>query len=280
MLLLLVAGIWGLNYAAMKFLLAELSPLTIVYARFPPGSALLFLLLFFVEDVKIQRGDLPRFFLLGATGVSVYQFFFIYGMRFTSATNAAILLSTAPIFGTLVSGLARYERLTVRQVAGTAIGFIGVFVTISRGHLAWTGGSLQGDLLILGASVLWALYTVLARPLFARYSPLKVTTYAMAVGSLMLVPFAPFLFNAAELTLLSLPGWGWLIFATVLAFVVAFYLFYRGVASMGAPKAMLYLYMVPLFAAFFAYWLLHEGLSPAQGAGALIVFLAIATVRG
>ena len=277
--MLLVAGIWGLNYAAMKFLLAELSPLTIVYARFPPGSALLFLLLFFVEDVKIQREDLPRFFLLGATGVSVYQLCFIYGMQITSATNAAILLSTAPIFGTLVSGIARYERLTGRQVAGTVIGFVGVFVTISRGHLAWLGGSLRGDLLILGASVLWAIYTVLARPLFTRYSPLKVTTYAMAAGSLMLVPFAPLALNAAEFALLSLPGWGWLTFATVFAFAIAFSLFYCGVARMGAAKAMLYLYLVPLFAVFFAYWLLHEGLSPAQGAGALIVFLAIAIVR-
>jgi drug/metabolite transporter (DMT)-like permease len=178
-----------------------------------------------------------------------------------------------------VSALARYERLTARQVAGSAIGFVGVFLTISRGRLGWSGGSLRGDLLILGASVLWALYTVLARPLFTRYSPLKVTTYAMAVGSLMLVPFAPLVLNPGEFTLLSLAGWGWLLFATVCAFVIGFYLFYRGVARMGAPKAMLYLYTVPLFGIGFAYLLLHEGLSPAQGAGALIVFLAIAIVR-
>lgn len=70
-LLLCVAAIWGMNFVAMKFLLAHISPVNLVLFRFFIGSILLFLLLFFFGDVKIPLRDFFYLCLLGIIGITI-----------------------------------------------------------------------------------------------------------------------------------------------------------------------------------------------------------------
>jgi drug/metabolite transporter (DMT)-like permease len=277
--LFLVSAIWGMNFIAVKFLLLELSPVNLILVRFFGGSALLFFLLLFLDDVKISLRDFLVFCLLGLTGITVYQFFFTYGLKNTSAVNAALILNTGPIFGGLLSSLLGFEKLTRRQAAGIAGGFLGVYIIVTKGALVPGGGNVRGDIFMVFASILWALYTVLSKPALDRHSPLKVTTYAMLTGSLMLVPVAPFFLKPGELTTLSVTGWWWLFFAVVFSIVIAFHLWYRGVARLGAAGTMVFQYAIPVFAGTFAFAILGEPLYLSQLMGAVVVFVSIAVVR-
>lgn len=277
--LFLVSAIWGMNFIAVKFLLLELSPVNLILIRFFAGSILLFFLLLFLDDVKISLRDFLLFCLLGLTGITVYQFFFTYGLKNTSAVNAALILNTSPIYGGLLSSLFGFEKLTRRQAAGIAGGFAGVYIIVTKGTLIPGGGGLGGDFLMVLASILWALYTVLSKPALDKYSPLKVTTYAMLTGSLMLIPAAPFFLRPGELTTLTVRGWGWLFFAVVFSIVIAFHLWYRGVARLGAARTMVFQYAIPVFAGLFAFAILGEPLYPSQLVGAAVVFASIAVVR-
>ena len=129
------------------------------------------------------------------------------------------------------------------------------------------------------ASILWALYTVLSKTQLNKYSPLKVTTYAMVTGSLLLMPFAPFFLKVHELRDLSPHGWGWFLFAVVFSIVLAFFLWYRGVSRLGAATTMVFQYAIPVFAGLFAWLILGERLYLSQLVGALVVFASIALVR-
>ena len=279
LLLVLVSAIWGMNFIAVKFLLLELSPVNLILLRFFSGSILLFLLLLFTEDVKIRFHDFLYFCLLGIIGITVYQFFFTYGVKNTSAVNASLILNTSPVFGGILSRLFGFEKLTRRQVAGIAGGFAGVYIIITKGSLLPGGGSFVGDFLMVLASLLWALYTILSKPLLDKYSPLKVTTYTMVTGSLLLIPLAPFFLKCDEVAGLSAGGWGWLLFAVVFSIVIAFSLWYRGVSRIGASKTMVFQYGVPVFAGLFACAILKEGIYLSQLVGAIIVFGSIAIVR-
>jgi len=277
--LLLVSLIWGMNFVAMKFLLAEISPVNLILFRFIAGSLLLFLLLLFFEDVKIPPGDILKLTVIGALGITVYQFFFTYALKLAPVVNVSIIINTAPLYGGLLSALLGYEPFRKKRLFAVVVGFAGIFILITKGSFVLQGGELKGNVLALISSVLWALYTVLSKPFLERHSPLKVTTYSMITGSLLLCPFLPFYFSLAEFQALSLTGWGFLVFAIVFSVVVAFFLWYRGVSRIGPTRAIMFQYAVPVFAALFAVLFLKEQLHVAQFIGAALVFVSLHLAR-
>lgn len=277
--LLCVAAIWGLNFVAVKFLLLEISPVNLILFRFFGGSILLFLLLLFLEDVKIPLRDFLKLCGLGAIGITIYQFFFTYAIMYTSVTNVSIIINTAPLYGGMLSSLLGFEEFRLKRLSAILLGFAGVFIIITKGGLTLDPGDMRGNLLALAASVIWSLYTILSKPLLDRHSPLKVTTYSMVTGSLLLCPFLPFYLKAGEFTALSMRGWFLLLYAVIFSIVIAFFLWYRGVSKIGPSKTIIYQYMVPVFAAFFSFLLLRENLYLSQLVGAAIVFGSIALAR-
>jgi drug/metabolite transporter (DMT)-like permease len=278
-LLLFVAAIWGMNFVAMKFLLAEISPVNLILFRFFFGSILLFLLLFFFQDVKIPLKDFLYLCVLGIIGITVYQFFFTYSLKYTSVTNVSIIINSAPLYGGILSSLFGFERFNKKRLFGIITGFFGVYIIITKGSLLIEGGDAKGNILAIISSVLWALYTILSKPLLDRHSPLKVTTYSMVTGSVLLCPFIPFYFSLNEFVRLSLIGWIFLLFAVIFSIVIAFSLWYRGISKIGPSKTIIYQYSIPVFAACFAFILLKEKLYFSQLIGAVIVFFSIALAR-
>lgn len=274
--LLCVAVIWGANFIAMKLLLTELAPVNIILLRFISGSILLSLLLFFLEDVKVPLKDFYKLCLIGAVGIVLYQFLFIYALKYTSVTNVAVIINTAPLYGGLLSSLFGYEEFNKKRFFAIVLGFIGVYILISKGRLlSLSEEDIRGGILALVASLSWALYTILAKPMLDKHSPLKVTTYGMLTGALLLCCFIPFYLDLKEVAALSSTGWLILVFSIVFSIVVAFFLWYRGVSKIGATRTIIYQYSVPVFGAFFAFMILHETLYWSQLVGAIIIFWSI-----
>ncbi len=277
--LLCVAAIWGMNFVAMKFLLTEVSPVNLILYRFFVGSILLFLLLFFLEDVKVPTRDFFHLCLLGFIGITAYQFFFTYALKYTSVTNVSIIINTAPLYGGMLSSLFGFEQFNKKRIVAIVTGFLGVFIIVTRGTLSLEAGDSTGNLLAIGASFLWALFTILSKPLLDRHSPLKVTTHSMVMGSVFLLPFLPFHSDIREFASLSVTGWLVLLFTVIFSIVVAFFLWYRGVSKIGPSRTIIYQYSIPVFAAFFAFLLLNEKLYFSQLVGAGIVFFSLRMAR-
>ncbi len=279
-LLLCVSAIWGANLVAVKFLLNDLSPVNVILIRFITGSVLLFLLLFFLEDVKVPPRDIWRLTLLGAVGIALYQFLFTFALKYTSAVNVGILINMSPIYGGFLSSLFGYEKFVKKRLLAIVTGFIGVYILMTKGDWAsFMGGDVAGNVLALLASFSWALYTILSKPLLEKHSPLKVTAYSMAAGSILLGFFVPSFFDWGELARLSLTGWLIVIFSIIFSIVVAFFLWYRGVARIGASRTMIYQYCVPAFGAIAAYFVLSETLHFSQLIGGSIIFLSVYLAR-
>lgn len=278
-LLLCVAAIWGINFVAMKFLLAQISPVNLVLFRFFIGSILLFLLLFFFGDVKIPFRDFLSLCLLGIIGITIYQFFFTYALKYTSVTNVSIIINTAPLYGGILSSVFGFEKFNRKRILCIVTGFFGVFIIITKGTFSLESGDATGNILAVVSSFLWALYTILSKPLLDRHSPLKVTTYSMITGSVLLIPFVPFYLDLHELMRLSFSGWAILSFTVIFSIVIAFFLWYRGVKKIGPSRTIIYQYSIPVFAAFFAYLLIHEQLYFSQLVGAAVVFFSLWLAR-
>lgn len=278
--LLCVSLIWGVNIVAVKYLLASLSPVNVILVRFITGSVLLFLLLLFIEDVKVPVRDIWRLTLLGAMGIAVYQFLFTFALKYTSAVNVGILINMSPIYGGFLSSLLGYERFARKRMIAIVVGFLGVFILMSKGD--WRiilTGDIRGTSLALLASLSWSLYTILSKPLLERHSPLKVTAYSMLAGSVLLGIFIPWFFEPRELARLSGTGWMVVVFSILFSIVAAFFLWYRAVAKIGLTRTMIYQYCVPATAAIAAYFVSGEVLDIYQFIGGVIIFVSMYLAR-
>jgi drug/metabolite transporter (DMT)-like permease len=152
-----------------------------------------------------------------------------------------------------------------------------VLVLTARGA-ALSGATLLGDLMVLGAAVCWAAYTIGARPLLAEYSALKVTAMTMLTGTpLLLLAGAPTI-AATAWPALPVGAWAGIAYSTILAIVVSYWIWYGSVRRVGAIRTGIYGNLVPVFGVLTAALVLGEPLYPQQalGAGAILCGLWLA----
>jgi drug/metabolite transporter (DMT)-like permease len=279
--LLCVVVFWGLNLTVVKFALEEMRPLAFNAARFSLAAVtLLALLRARGESFATSRRDLVTLIASGILGHTAYQLFFIEGIVRTTASHAALIFGVSPVVVAILSLLLGHERILPAAWAGAAFAFGGVYIIIA-GKAPGTGPapSPLGDLLVLVAAVCWCGYTVMARPLLARHSPLKVTALSMGWGVLVMLPFcAP---SIARQEWGGVSGWSWLamIYSYLFALVIAYILWYRSVKLVGNVRTAVYSNLVPVTGTIAGWAFLGERLYPALGLGAAAIFLGIVLTR-
>jgi drug/metabolite transporter (DMT)-like permease len=277
--LLLVAVLFGGTWPAGKVAVDHVPPLTVATARFVLASILL------VALVRLREGrvplparrDLPLVLALGLTGIAAYQAFFLIGLVRTPASDGAILVpGLIPVFTTLLAWRVLGQRPTRRIALGFAIAIAGLIVVVDpAGELSRS--RLVGDLILVGAAVCWAVYTILGRSATVRFDALLATTYASVVGTLMLLPFS--VTGWGTLAHAGAAAWASILYLAPLGTVLAFVLYYDGVRKLGAAKAAAYTLLVPVFGVSSSIIVLGEPLRPGLVVGGLIVLAGLWLVQ-
>jgi drug/metabolite transporter (DMT)-like permease len=223
--------------------------------------------------------QLTGLFSLGLTGVFLYNAVFFTGLKLTSAGNGALIVAINPLVTAILSALWLRERVSAGQAAGLLLSLLGVSVVISRGSLELfsTLAFNRGDLIMLGAPLCWALYSILGKKMLRSFTPLAATAYAACFGALLLVPAA--LLEHAALGG-PLPGFSWLGWLAVLQLallgtVVGFVWWYEGVQAIGTARAAAFVNLVPLFGTVLAALVLGERIMAAQIWGGFLVVVGV-----
>lgn len=315
--LLATAAIWGANYSVIKVVLRKMPPLAFsclrvsiacivfllaiavsaglrrragrleaqgrhgegLHARMvrlaPGGHANLSML----RTAPLSARDWWLVALLGLIGHFAYQVTFIEGLTRTSVANASLIVACTPIFVGLMSAAVGQERLGPPHWMGAALSFTGVYLVIGGG--AALGTSLMGDLLVVASSVCWAVYTLLGRVLLRRHSPLVVTGYSMAMGTLLFVPYSAAALARTPWSTLDGVDWASIGFSALLAMNVGYILWYAGVQRLGSARTAVYANLVPIAALIVATAWLGErlGWMKAIGATAVIAGLGLTRLR-
>ncbi|MBD0354446.1 MAG: DMT family transporter, partial [Rubrobacteraceae bacterium] len=186
--LLATAIFLGTNPVAVKYAVGYVPPLPFAALRFVLAGLVLWAILrFFDPKGGLRREDLWAMAGLGLVGVALNNVAFTFGVSMTSASNTALVVATAPLWGMLLGFALGWERPSLRGVSGVGLALLGVAVIVYRG-LGTGGTSLTGDLLVMAAAACWGSYAVLSLPLLKRYSPLAVAGYSMLFGGLAVLP--------------------------------------------------------------------------------------------
>src|ERR687894_336278 len=190
--LLLAVLFLGTNPVAVKVAVAEFPPIPFVAMRFTLAGLLLFVLVALLEprEGRPGRRDLLSLAAVGLVGVGANNVAFTLGVSMTTASETALIYAAVPIWGILLGLALGLERPTIWGIAGVALAFLGVGVVVYGGLGGGEGSSLEGDLLVVIATICWGSYAVLSLPLLRTYSPLVVAAYTMLFGGLAALPLA------------------------------------------------------------------------------------------
>jgi drug/metabolite transporter (DMT)-like permease len=272
---------WGVNFAFVKHVLDHIGVEALMFIRFAALPALGFLLLIAVFKSRVvhtwpRRADLPRFVACALIGHTFHIAVVMYGMDLSTPFSSSLVLTSGPLFTLIILALLGVERLRMRQVAGTLVALAGIVIFLSDKFTAGFSRAGLGDLVLLLAAALFALYTVLAQPLAKRYGPLIVLCYTLlfAAPPILIWTLPGFLSKPAAAYTASV--WIGLVWALVISSFFGWLAWTWVNAVRGVARSAPFAYLMPPIAGIVAWLTLGEAFTGLKIAGAVVTMAGVA----
>ena len=287
-----MALIWGTNYSVVKAAFREIDPQAFNALRLMIASAVFLLIIgvlqlrplraaggvatVFQTPTRLTKRDFLELIGLGIVGHFLYQYFFIGGLALTTVANSSLLLAATPVVIGLMSAAVGQERVGPRHWAGAGLSMLGIYLVVGH-NVSLHGRGITGDLMMVAAVVCWAAYTLGARRLVSRHSPVGVTGLSMAIGTLIYVPVMWPHLRSVRWAAISAHAWLSVAYSAIFAFVIAYTIWYAAVRQIGSARTSVYSNIIPLVAMATAVMFLGErfGLTHALGAAAVLAGVAL-----
>ena len=278
-LMLMLCLTWGFNQIAVKLVLPDIPPMLQATFRSMGALPVLFVIgtlrgvKFFERDGTWKPGLIAGL-MFGIEFVLIYQ-----GIRFTSVSRAVVFLYTAPFFVALGSYQMLGERLGGSQWLGLAVSFAGVALAIGVPQPNVDAKVLLGDLMIIGGAALWAATTLVAKGTRLRLAaPERALGYQVAT-SIPILGAAAWLFGESITHTPSPLSLGLMAFQAIWVVGTTFTLWFALVKAYSASKLSAFTFITPLFGVVGSYFIMHDTLSLAFGAAAVLVIAGLFLVN-
>ncbi len=278
---------WGLSWPAGRALALAMPPLSGSAWRFTIAALLLVAWWRWLppraprQPLQLSLRQWAGLVIGGAVGVAGYALFFMVALRHVEASRAAVVVTTNPVFTTLLAAWLFNERFNARIALGLALALVGGATVLTQGA-PWRvfGGNVGlGEWLLLGCIATWVGYTLLARAMLGGIDSLAATAITTTVGTALLWAATLAIDGAAlawhSLLALAPTGWASLLFLAIGSTVLAYAWYFRGVAELGAGTAASYISLVPVFGVASAVLLLDEPLTASLLVGGALALAGV-----
>lgn len=278
--LVLTVLFWSGNFIFGRLVSTSIEPMQLSFFRW------FFVLLILFPYIVIHYKNIFNIFqkryisllILGILGISGFNTFLYYGLQTTTATNALLINSSIPIFIIILSAIIFKTTITKIQFIGVVFSTLGVIYLILKGEIShiYELEFTVGDLWIIGACVVWALYTVLLKYKPKELEPLEFFAITTLIGTIVL--FIVFVFQGYSFefsffekkeVLYSL------IYIVFFPSILSFYFWNRAILEIGANKAGQFTHLMPIFGAILAYFFLGEVLQTYHIVGIILIGFGI-----
>lgn len=261
-----------------RVVVRDLPPMAFAMMRLV-GAGLAFALFSPSTFLPSRMPSRDRLAIAGCAALGIYgnQALFLSGLRYTTATNATVLVATIPIFTALASIALRREPVRPRVLGGIAIAFLGIVTLVGVDAIDLGGEHLLGDVLVTANSMVYSLYLVLVRDYTAKHGGLPVVTWGFFCGALFSLPLGvPQLVGAAA----SVPTATWLLvgYAVLVPTIFTYLANAWALRFASSSTVAIWIFVQPTVAAVLAWHFLGESLRPQLFVAAALVLVGIAVV--
>jgi drug/metabolite transporter (DMT)-like permease len=275
--LTLLGALWGGSFLFISVAVPALGPALLVELRVLLAAVALALCAVAVGRLPALRSQWKEFLILGGLNASAPFTLIAISQLNLTASLAAIMNSTTPLFAAVVAAAWIGEELTTRKIFGLLLGVVGVAVLVGLDPVPLNGVVLLSVGASLLAALCYALGGVYAKRTFPGVPPLAMGIGQQATAAAILLPLA-----AANLpeeppslaVVLSVLG------LALLSTAVAYLLYFRLMASVGPTKTLTVTFLVPVFGVLFGVLLLGDPVGIGTLAGMGIILSSVALVTG
>lgn len=274
-LIVVASVLWGTMGVLAKFAYAfGVQPDVLIALRLMVGFGTLFtvLLLFARGSLRVDKRDVFALLVFGVVGVTLQRLSYFYAVSLTTATVAAILFYTYPVFLSVYAWLFFGERLTFWDVLAIVLTFVGVAFVVRVYDVAVLSVDAVGILFGLASSLFFVVYFLLVRRLRGRYASWTLTVCGDGIGALVLSPVVVVSFS----NIVSFPLQVWLLVLAIAWFpsLLAYVLYSHAVKYVKAKGSVLSV-IEPLSAAVFSTVFIGERFDALQVLGIVVALAGV-----
>ncbi len=278
-LVILVMVIWGFSYVIIRLTVRDgiIPPFTLAFLRFLLALAVLYMVPNGGNGKAKHppgRRDVTTMYLMGVFGVFLYFTFENFGLIHTTATNASIIVSLAPVFTLIGASLFFGLRPGPINWAGTALAFLGSAFVVWNGQVNFDLNPL-GDLMIVLSAAAWAAYTLVGKKIVEKYDALLVSRKMIFAGVICLLPFSAWEFSAGRATAITPVSLLGVIFLGVFCSALAFIVWNRTMAALGIVFVSNMIYLQCAITMIIAWATIREPVTPMLLGGTATVIAGV-----
>ena len=267
---------WSFSFVWVKEVYQVYGPLTTVLFRLVIASVLLAAFAWLTGKMKkIERKDVGTFILLSFFEPFLYFMGESFGLKYVSSTVGAIIVATIPLFSPLAASRFHGEKISVRTFLGILLSFFGVSIVVLDNSFNLTASPL-GIALEFLAVVSAIFYTVVLKKLAVKYNPTSIITYQNLLGIIYFLPlWLIFEYRDFATIPFSFPAFAGILKLSVFASCIAFIFYAHSVKRLGINSVNIFINLIPVFTALFAWWILDDQLTVRKFAGITIVITGL-----
>jgi drug/metabolite transporter (DMT)-like permease len=266
---------WGMSWVNVRAVLPEVGSGQLGAMRYLIASSVMLPIWLYRGRPLPARGDWPTVASLGLFGFCLYNLGINYGERTVNAGTGSMLISCIPVLVILLGVCTGREKVGLLAWLGIGVSMAGVVLTAAGSETGLTFN--LGSMLILGAAFCAAVQTLISKALTQRYAAVDVTTWAIWLGTLGLLPFSEDLIGTANR--LSVIGWVHLVFLGMVPAALCYTIWSWVLVTLPITTVMSSVYAIPVFSVLFGWMILGEQPSLLTLVGGAVTLAGVAWVQ-
>ena len=269
------ASIWGGMYVVSKVVLEIIPPFALVLLRLILGILTLAIILAFRGWFKITKSQFLQIICVGFVGYGVSLNLQFLGTKLSTAANGSLVTSATPAFILLFAWILLDEKITTRKFIALLLATLGVLAVIDPRSAQLYPDLFIGNVLLLGAGITWALYSVLVRKVTQNLDVLPFSLIAFLGGLPVAIPAGAWELSTAGIGEISFGVVGGVLFLGVISTGLAMILWNSAFALLDAGTASLPFFAQPVVGTFLGWLFLGEKITPLFLLGGALIGVGI-----
>ncbi len=273
----LAGFLWGTSFPSIKIGLQHMTPFTFVFMRFLVASVTMFSVMLITKNTSFNFNKKRLIFLMGIINGVAYLLQYV-GMVHTLAFASSLFVNLSVVWVALLSPLALKERLGRKKVVGVLLSLVGVVMMTTNLDFGSLGAvDVIGNLLVIGAGILWAVFIIYNKPLVEKTTNLiQSMTWILLFTMIPLLPIATF--SMENIFTLSWDAWLAIGYTAIVCWVLPYYFWLKGLKQISPVTSAIVLLTEIIVAVTISTIFLGEILTIISGIGAVTIILAILLV--